>query len=88
MSLSNAQVFLPEFKEVSRRTLVIAGTINAWEGVYTYDDEIAGPQEAKAINFVRDGLGFTINVIVNEGCYTQFQSTIDAIIASFTFATA
>ena len=87
LSLSAAQSNTPEFKEVTRGTLVIAGTIDAWETAYTYDDELAGPQEGRTIVFIRGDLGFTINAIVNEGCESQFRSTLDAIIASFTFAT-
>ena len=85
-SLLNAR-FLSEFVEISRSMLVIAGH-NAWEIFYTYDEEFAGPQEASSIWFVRDRIGFNINIIVNEGCSAQFQATIDAIRASITFATA
>ena len=79
--------FLTAFIEISRSELVIAG-YDAREIVYTYDEEFAGPQEASGIWFIRDSLGFNINIIVNEGCSAQFQATIDAIIASLTFATA
>ena len=79
--------FLSEFIEISRSMIVVAGH-NAWEIIYTYDEEFAGPQEASSIWFIRDGIGFNINMIVNEGCSAQFQSTIDAILASLTFAPA